>query len=575
MKEYINSIVPDQSTVNNLLDAIEARLAADPSISEKQRREWMGHFGWTTNVVAKALNVDRATVTIQQMNESEDKVRRYISRQPISNSAKVMLRCYRRRMIRHAKELGWSPITFALEGEWQPARDAVKGVPAALSIILMAIERNLHMSEYSDTALDEWGKEQMRKGSTYRFVISRKSAFRGAIRSAGLQALFRHLSTSIAATYRIGARELPQWLRCQIAIMIWNMRAEARMDGSRFPITAARGLVLRFRELFGYANRLGIAINRLEELLAETLIRDYILFLHNEKHWKRASILSSVNRICNALRFHPTLANYDYTWIKSCILELPEDDDTNIDPAADGTEIVLDDLAEIPNKICAKRKRLKAKNTRVQAWLVLKEFVIFFLVTHPWPTQCLRMCRIHHPRRNVFRGPIPQDRAPFALFVGAKPESLENRGLSLWQFDFSPEHMRLGRYARGPLVRPLISKLKLYLKYRKKLLEGKPDPGTLLVNFAGQPFRCEEFAKLVTDTCAEYCGVRVPPSAFRRKFLFDWLTEYPGDVENLAAILWINPQSVSVEFERRSPNSALTLNPHQRQWVRRCRSYWG
>jgi hypothetical protein len=132
------------------------------------------------------------------------------------------------------------PSTFATEEEWQPARDAAKGVPAALSIIVKDIERNSHMSEFSDGALDEWDKEQMRKGSTYRFVIS-----------AGLQASFQLLSTSIAATYRIGVRELPQWLRHEIAVMIWHMRAEARIDCDRFSLTSARGLVLRFQELLG------------------------------------------------------------------------------------------------------------------------------------------------------------------------------------------------------------------------------------------------------------------------------------------------------------------------------------
>jgi len=576
MNDAMNSVLPDDCTVNCLLEATEAIFSADTSITEKQRREWMGHYRWTANVVAKALNVNRSTLTVRQTMKGQDKTKRCISRQPISKSSKAMLRCYMKRMIQHAKELGWSPDTFALEDEWQPAKNAAKGVPAARSIILWAMKRNLHMSEFSDDDLDEWGKENMRKGRTYRYVISRKSAFRGAIRSAGLQAMFPLLSTSIAATYRIGARELPQWLRSQIAVIIWNMRAEARMDGSRFPITAARGLVLRFRELFGYASRvLRISINSVEELLAEPLIRDYILFLYNELHWKRASIISSINRIHNALRFHPTLSNEDFTYIKSCILELPEDDETNIDPAADGKEILLDDLAKIPKKMCAARNRRKPQNPRVEAWLVLKEFVIFLLVTHPWPSQCITMCRIQGPRRNLFRGSMPHDGAPFALLSETEQKVARNSDLWFWQFDFSPEHMQLGRYARGPLVSPLVRKLTQYLKYRKELVKGRSDPGTLLVNFAGQPFECGEFAKLVADTCAEYCGVRVPPSAFRQKFLFDWLTEYPGDVHDLAAILWISQHSVSIEFERRSPNVASTSTPSEREWVRRCRSYWG
>ena len=575
MEKYTHAVLSDDCRIDDLLDAIKTKLAADSSLSERIRVERMGHYGWASNVIANALNVRRSSLTTRQMVDNERQIKRYIARQRISNHAKSMLRCYRNGMIREAKELGWSPETFALEKEWKPALDAVRGVPCGLSIIQKAINNNLRMCEFSDHALDEWGNDQVSKGRTRGTVISRKSAFRGAIRNAGLQARFPLLATSLTPTFRAGAKELPQWLRGALAIMLWNLRQEAHLDGTRFPFSSARGLVLRFRELFGYAKRIyKMEITSFDDLLAESLIRKYILFLHDEKEWNRESIRSSLNRIANALGSHPSLGERDFEWIKTCVKELPEDDDTNIDPEFDGREILLDDLATIPAKILAKRNKLKTKNPRIHAWLALKEFVIFFLVTHPWPPQCLRTCRITAPKGNLFVGPVPQTGGPFALFPVLKKELRKNPALQFWQFLFSPDEVQLGRYARGAVLPRLVSKLEPYLKHRKVLLNGKPDPGTLLVNLAGQPFACGEFAKFVADICHEYLGRRVTPSEFRRKFLFDWLTEYPGDEENIATILWINPQSVNAEYKRGNPNSESTSNGSSRRWVRNCRSYW-
>jgi hypothetical protein len=571
----VKAVLTDDSTVTDLLDAIKAMLAADPSINKKKRVELIGHYGWTTNVIAKALNVVRASLTIRQMVDNEARFKQFVFRQRISESAKTMLPCYRRGMIREANTLGWSPCTFALEEEWKPAKAAVKGVAAGLSIIKRAIENELHMNQFSDDALNEWGREKECKGSSYRSVISCKSAFRGAIRSAGLQASFPLLCTSIAETYRIGARELPLWLRREIAVMLWDMRSEARIDGRRFPFSSAHGVVQRFQDLLGFAQRIAkISCNSLDELVAERLIRKYILFLYNEKRWKRESIRSSVHRIINALKNHPVLRNCDFTLIKKCVHELPEDDDTNIDPEFDGAEVLLEDLAAISGKIRDRRQQQRNKHPRVKAWLALKEFVIFFLVTHPWPTQCLRMCRIDDPKRNLFRGPVPRDSTPFALASWLKRELRKNPRLCFWQFDFSPEQTGLGRYARGAVVLPLARKLTAYLKHRKELLRGRPDPGTLLVNFAGRPFDSSGFSKLVADICREYCGVAVQPSEFRRKFLLDWLTEDPNDVETIAAILWISPQSVNAELERHVHNFQQRPNHRRGRWVKSCRSSW-
>jgi hypothetical protein len=577
MDNHTNQFLSDDSSIDDLLDAIEKRLTADPSIDDKKRAERMGHYCWTANELAKALSVRRQSLTSRQLFDAGPRFKKYLSRRRISKSAKAVLGSYRNSIIREAKQLGLFAERHALEQNWRPAKKAMKGVAAGLSIINEAIKCNLRMDQYSDAALDEWGSEKLRQGCAFRFVISRKSAFRGAIRRAGLAAQFPMLRTEIAPTFRVRARELPSWLRRDIAQILRKMRAEARRDLHRFPYSSARGLVLRFQELFGFAQGTPEAssINSLEQLLSEDLIRKYILFLYEDKDWKRVSIRVCVYRIANAMSYHPVLGQRDFSWIRACVLELSEDDDTDIDPESDGAEVLLDDLAAIPKKLRAKREALKGKNRRAIAWLAVKEFIIFWLVTHPWPAQCLRTCRISGSKRNLFKGPKPRGKGPFELFPRLEQALRKNPRLRFWQFDISPAETRLGRYARGGLVSPLTRKLKEYFKYRRELVKGKPDPGTLLVNFAGQAFECGEFSKLVADICYDYVGVRIPPSEFRRKFLFDWLADCPGDLEGIAVVLWMQVDSVSALLERNNvENYPIARRRGRRAWIRRCRAYW-
>ena len=100
------------------------------------------------------------------------------------------------------------------------------------------------------------------------------------------------------------------------------------------------------------------------------------------------------------------------------------------------------------------------------------------------------------------------------------------------------------------------------LLHRSELVKGIPDPGTLFVNYAGQAFECCEFAKLVADVCYEYLGVRVPLSDFRRKFLFAWLADRSGNVERVAAVLWIQMASVSAALMRHKVDASSLGTNH-------------
>jgi hypothetical protein len=564
----------EKSPVDELLGAIERKLAADPSVCKRKLRALKQKYSWAADAVAESLNVSRASLTIQQLFDCESEFKEHVNSRKLSESSRASLFSIRNGMIREAKALGLFAEQFALEQEWKPAKEAVKGVSGVLSIITYMIKLLLHMCQLSDAILDDWGKKKEKEERcSHQHIISLKSSFRGAIRRAHLGDRFPLLRTEIATTFRAGARDLPGWLRSDIAAMIWKMRSEARLDRVRFSRGAALGLVERFQYLYGYVRKvMKELVSRMEELLDPDRIREYSLFLSKGEEWKRESIRQSLTPIANAMRAHPRLGDVDFTWVRGIVLDLPPDDDTDIDPEFDGSEILLDDLATIPGMICAERESRKHRNPRIQAWFALKEFVVFFLVTHPWPAECLRTCRIDNPKRNLFEGPIASNWGPSALFAWLK--RARRKGLQIWQFDFSPANTGLGRYARGPLIPPLVEKLQWYLKYRRALLKGKPDPGTLLVNFAGKPFDGSEFGKFVSDICRKYIDSPVPVTEFRRKFLFDWLAEFPGDVENIAAILWIQAESVRSALKRRGIEGQSPTGGARRGWIRRCRGYW-
>ncbi len=575
MKNAIVPVLDDQATVDQLLEAIRTLLVTDSSVRERTKRVWMCQSRRVANLAAQALKVSRKSLTIHQLMDCESVFAKYVARQSKSASIQTMLSGSRKRMIRQAKELGWCPSVFAVENDWEPARKAVKGVVGALSIIKYAIENEFTMSQFSNDVLDAWGEIKQSEGCSRPQVIRSKSVFRSAIRRAGLEKNFPLLRTTIAPTNRIGARALHSNVRRDLATIIRRMRTEAKKDWRRFPFSSAEKLVIGFRDLIGYAARFhGIQCTSLEQALTEPLVRAYIEFLYTEKRWKRESIRSHLNRLGNAMRWHTVLGSRDFAWIKACVLELPEDDDTNIAPTFTGKEVLHDDLAAIPDKICRERDQLQGGNPRREAWLAVQEFIIFFLVTHPWPIRCLIGCRIHGPKKNLFSVPACGARSHLPSTPPATKKVSGNSHPKLWQFYFSPAEVKLGRVTNGILVQPLAERLEAYLRFRRILLAGKPDPGTLLVNHAGRAFDCGTFSDVVENACQKYLGVRVKPSTFRRIFLFDWLTEYPDEVENIARILWINAASVESVLERSNLSLQYRSNHRNTSWVRRVHPYW-
>lgn len=334
-------------------------------------------------------------------------------------------------------------------------------------------------------------------------------------------------------------------------------------------------VVLRFQELCGFAQLvLGISNPQcLEQLLTKRVIRKFVRWLHSEKNCGVGSIGSQVNRIRNVLRWHPTLGNRDFTWMKSLVEEI-SDAEEELATKCMGPVALHSDLTKVPNKIRSKRRRLKEPDQRLEAWLAQMELLMLLLSTHPWPPLCIRKCRIKGDRPNLFRGQIPRDNYPFTLTVQAEKKLDENSHVRLWQYCFSSAETREQRMARGLVVQRLIPLLERFInQYRHILIGGNPDPETLFVNRSGRAFGSGAFASLVGEICLEYLDVRLTPYQIRRIYTLDWLAKHredPNRYEQLAIILWVEPSSVIAEYgpedrihlpRRNAPRRAFRIRP--------------
>lgn len=564
------STLSEACPIDDLIAAISRR-AADRGSAEQRIRATEQKCGWAMDNLAESLGIDRASLTIQQVFDCEEKFEEHLNRRSIKETTRASLVSVRNGMIRDAMDLGLFAEQVALEEEWKPVRDAVRGILGALSIISYFIKLLLHTHEVTDAMLDDWGKiKRLEERRSRSYIGGLKSSFRAAIVRHNLQHLFPKLRTEVKAAFLMPASGLPIWLRSDLAAMIRKLRREARLSRARYSPGAAFNLVKQFRYLYGYVHKiLNESAVRMEELLDPGRIREYSLFLH-KKGWKRESIRQSLVFLANAMRAHPRLGENTFTGVKSIVGDLPPDDDTDMDSDFDGSEVLLEDLANVPGKIRAERDALVNKNPRIRAQFALKEFLTTFIVASPWPPECLRMCRLDDPKRNLFKDKVRSDWGSPASFPWL--EQARRDDLPVWQFDFNPENFQLSRYAWGPLIPPLVEALEAYLPYRSALLKGRKDPGTLLVNFAGKPFDSRGLARLISDTFDHYLGHPVTLREIRRKYILDWNAEYPEDEYNLGAVLLIQADSVRLALRKAGVESRSPID-REREWVRKCHSY--
>jgi hypothetical protein len=207
-----------------------------------------------------------------------------------------------------------------------------------------------------------------------------------------------------------------------------------------------------------------------------------------------------------------------------------------------------DVLAAIPQRLREERESAADLSAEEIGWIIHDELLMLWLVTYPWPSRCLRECRISGDSPNIVNINDPNEEQLFRK-GRCKNDRQDNRGSAEWSFRFSPQEVPLRRPVRGPLPQRLVPLLELYLKYRRHLVRGK-DSGTLFLSRTSRAYSRYGFSDHVCDITDRLVAARVPPGAFRDVFSYHWLDKHPGQYAALASILWKSIPGVRCRFDR-------------------------
>jgi hypothetical protein len=137
--------------------------------------------------------------------------------------------CRKKVLLRCAKQLGWSPETFALEDEWTPILAAVKGKLGCTAIVKYAIRLRRRPAEFSQKDIDSWAQERIDHGKGNTFAVKAQTRFRRCMRTAELQGSFQELDLESRkpSTYRLSISKMPPALQSDIERILDWVRLQA------------------------------------------------------------------------------------------------------------------------------------------------------------------------------------------------------------------------------------------------------------------------------------------------------------------------------------------------------------
>jgi integrase len=216
---------------------------------------------------------------------------------------------------------------------------------------------------------------------------------------------------------------------------------------------------------------------------------------------------------------------------------IPEEEEAGPRDRKSAKYLRYDELAEIPGKMAAFRKKLKS-GTKRYALLVRNELIIRFLLIMCWRQRNIRECRLGPlDKHNIFKQEIDPLQV-MKLPEWAAEELADNPHAEFWQVYFREHETKIGRAVRGVLDRNLVKLLEEYIEHHRPLLLDGADSANLFVNCGGNEIGKGQFSVLVGSITRAYAGRMVTPHIFRDSFAHRYLEENPEDCLSLSKILW-------------------------------------
>jgi hypothetical protein len=333
----------------------------------------------------------------------------------------------------------------------------------------------------------------------------------------------------------------------------------------------------------------------LDTLFSEKIVRSYQQWLRKVRKHEGGSMRTTFGRMLSMLKSYPKAQCINLTWTAAFLRSLPKTPQKERNARKAGRIVHFHTLEMIPGKIrddiniliarhnraehsekkrtnrkegsSSNEKIKKARATRLvrMAALAQSEVIIKYLTTLVWRNQNIRECRINpdlsgptkeqqegkKPKPNLWLGPVfPIPGMTIPEWAQERIDS--NSSVPLLQFSFDAEETKANR----PVMAVLPTTLKditveFVNTWRKILVAGVEDPGTLFVNQAGNSMYAEQLEWTVEEATLRYGGQEsrsVNPHLFRDIYAAAFLQseEHYADYFTLSKILWHEGMEVTI-----------------------------
>jgi hypothetical protein len=539
--------------VSELVCAIKLAIKSAPDLNPKQAGEWLRRLRVSTSFICTCVGEEKtpADTLIREIVEAKDEICKRIKRTSSSTECSRHV-THLRLLLAFAKSMGFSHEVFAVEKEWEKLQ--FTGMDSSAQMIITDLKRNcVRPQDVTQKHLNDWKLERKNRECSFAATSQSISQLKYRIRQAGLQKSFPKLDVNSArsAPFRVAMKDMNPPVRIELeGILAWLAEQEAS-EILRMSERTRMAFAERTENLYGYAIHKHLPplknVVSLSDLFARNIVAGFARWGFGTGKSKQGTICVMLHSFHSVLKEHPSFRNQGWSWILDLINEFPQELESVIDARRQerAFDYDYDTLAAIPQMIREKRESAKDISDEEIGWMIHDELLILWLVTYPWPPRCLRECRIFGDHPNLMRG---SDRIHLVSNKRRNPDIKDMVCSDKWFFRFDAEEVPKRRAVRGPVPLKLVPLLNLYHEYRPFLIREN-DPGTLFLNRYGEELVSSTFILLVGDITERYVGKRIPPSAFRDIFSYDWLNKHRGDYLTVASIRWESVHGVRFHFD--------------------------
>jgi hypothetical protein len=574
-------VEPESTEIKSLQDfitAIESRIPLVTSIKAGDLVQNLARIRRTLLRVADYFGRPLERVLLSEIVDIDEDLIAFIDGLGLSHQNSVQHACDKNKLLRFARELGWSCESFRLRESWFPVQEALRGDSwGAGGIVKYALKNEKATWDFSDNDMLGWRQEMIAQGRAILTVEQEASVFRTRMRQATLQSQFPclDLQNKNPAEYSIRSHEMPQTLWNDIEdIVRWKREVQVKGRDSKLAVGRRTGekILIGLMEMSGFAiNLMKLSIRRVRNLIVPKIVCGFIDWLLYERSCGIAGIIAKLASICALTRVHPLFAGRDYSWFRQKLNRLPREPRARLQKRKDMKCIRYEALAEVPVRIRAFRVRSRGLSPVQEARLVHDQLVMSFPLHLPWRQINLRECGIQSPAAvNLFEAAIPADiwnEVDPPLW--AKTARKSNPHRKFWQFVFYEQQAKGRRVIRGLIPPKLVPLLRIYLQRYRHLLIKERDPGTLFLNRAGRAMTQDDMPTLMVGLTSKYIGHRLTPHVMRDIYSEQFLAK-GGSVKQLQRMLWHRDISTTWRYCQRfnTSHGAVALDRHFSHLIR-------